>query len=252
MKGDRGAAALSAPRLAIAAALALAFATAPLSGASATGGQDGGSHSVCDDKNGHRSVHGKGHHGHASGKGHANGKGHDDKGKDKRKDKGKDKDHGKDHGRDKGKGKHGDDSGHGKDKGCKGKIVIEKQTHPAGSAQAFTFTAASLDADGFALKDDESVTFDNLTPGTFAVSENATSGWELLKIRCHDKTEDTTVSGSTATIKVAAARPCTACSRTSRRRPRARARSWSRRSAHRATPPRSRSWPRRWTRTDSR
>ena len=66
----------------------------------------------------------------------------------------------------------------------KGKVVITKQTHPDHSTQAFTFTAPGLDADGFALKDDESATFEQVTPGTYTVTENATPGWTLKRIAC--------------------------------------------------------------------
>jgi len=66
----------------------------------------------------------------------------------------------------------------------KGRIVITKQTYPAGSTQAFTFTAPGLSANGFSLKDTESTTFDNLTPGPFTVTENSTAGWALKAIDC--------------------------------------------------------------------
>ena len=62
--------------------------------------------------------------------------------------------------------------------------MITKQTHPDHSTQAFTFTAPGLDADGFALKDDESAKFEQVTPGTYTVTENATPGWTLKRIAC--------------------------------------------------------------------
>ena len=72
----------------------------------------------------------------------------------------------------------------------KGKIVITKQTHPDHSTQAFTFTAPGLDADGFALKDGESATFEQVTPGTYTVTENATPGWKLKWIACNKPSKD--------------------------------------------------------------
>ena len=44
----------------------------------------------------------------------------------------------------------------------------------------------------------------NLNPGTYTVSETIPAGWDLTSLLCNDPSGDTTVSGSTATINVAA------------------------------------------------
>ena len=63
------------------------------------------------------------------------------------------------------------------------KIVIRKQTRPAGSTQSFSFTPSY--GAGFSLKDGESNTSGVLAPGTYSVSETAVSGWDTTS-NCSD------------------------------------------------------------------
>jgi hypothetical protein len=67
----------------------------------------------------------------------------------------------------------------------RGKIIVTKVTDPTGSTQSFDFTA-NYDADGFSLKDGESNDSGNLDPGTYSVSENVPSGWDLTSATCDD------------------------------------------------------------------
>lgn len=58
-----------------------------------------------------------------------------------------------------------------------GTIVVTKQTLPAGSSQAFAFTA-SYSTSGFSLTDGQSNTSAPLAPGSYSVSENPVQGWD--------------------------------------------------------------------------
>jgi uncharacterized repeat protein (TIGR01451 family) len=69
-----------------------------------------------------------------------------------------------------------------------GRIVVEKQTSPDGSPQAFDFDA-SYDEGGFSLSDGEQDDSGDLTAGTYSVSENVPAGWELTSAVCSDESE---------------------------------------------------------------
>jgi Prealbumin-like fold domain len=76
-----------------------------------------------------------------------------------------------------------------------GRIVIEKQTLPAGSPVSFNFTGeinTSLVDNGSAGKD--------VDPGQYTVSESVPAGWDLTSIDCNDN--NSSGSGSTATFNV--------------------------------------------------
>jgi hypothetical protein len=80
-----------------------------------------------------------------------------------------------------------------------GRIVIEKQTLPAGSPVSFNFTGeinTSLVDNGSAGKD--------VDPGQYTVSESVPAGWDLTSIDCNDGGSATpsTGTGSTATFNV--------------------------------------------------
>ncbi|HEY9503324.1 MAG TPA: hypothetical protein VIR01_16940, partial [Pyrinomonadaceae bacterium] len=62
-------------------------------------------------------------------------------------------------------------------------IVVIKQTDPDGDPQSFTF-AASYDADGFSLKDNEQNDSGDLNPGTYSVSETVPTGWDKTSSPC--------------------------------------------------------------------
>jgi uncharacterized repeat protein (TIGR01451 family) len=67
----------------------------------------------------------------------------------------------------------------------RGRIIVEKQTNPDGSTQAFSFDA-SYDADGFELVDGQQNLSAFLVPGTYSVSENVPAGWSLTSAVCDD------------------------------------------------------------------
>jgi len=90
-------------------------------------------------------------------------------------------------------------------------ITIVKDTPDGADPQAFSFTGDdpigdfSLDTDP-ASSTPERSTFDNLTPGTYQVSELVPDGWRLAGLACADPSLDTStdVASRTASIAVAA------------------------------------------------
>ena len=84
-----------------------------------------------------------------------------------------------------------------------GKVIVEKQTDPANSAEAFTFDpgAGLTPTANFDLVDNGTKSFD-VDPGTYTVDELAETGWDLTSISCDDS--NSTGTGSTATFIVAA------------------------------------------------
>jgi hypothetical protein len=78
-----------------------------------------------------------------------------------------------------------------------GKVVVKKQTDPAGAEQEFPFSTA-LSPDGFTLSDDGTSSYD-VQPGTYTVSEGDTAGWMLGSITCDAGGSG---DGSTATFVV--------------------------------------------------
>lgn len=67
-----------------------------------------------------------------------------------------------------------------------GKIVVVKQTTPAGAAQSFTFTPSWNGGAPFALSDGQSHDSGPLAPGTYAVSEALPAGWSQTGATCSD------------------------------------------------------------------
>ena len=61
-------------------------------------------------------------------------------------------------------------------------IVVQKQTEPNADPQVFAFSA-SYDQDGYSLADGQSNDSGDLDPGTYSVSENVPSGWDLSSVR---------------------------------------------------------------------
>jgi predicted outer membrane repeat protein len=80
--------------------------------------------------------------------------------------------------------------------GQPGKITVEKQTLPAGTEQAFTFTGA-INAQ---LKDDESAS-EEVVLGTYQVTETEPDGWSLDLIICSDADSTGDPSTRTATFR---------------------------------------------------
>ncbi|MGH9891581.1 MAG: prealbumin-like fold domain-containing protein, partial [bacterium] len=65
-----------------------------------------------------------------------------------------------------------------------GKIIVEKETEPAGSGQSFSFTTDY--GDGFSLSDGGSNDSGYIDPATYSVSEGAVTGWDLVSATCDD------------------------------------------------------------------
>jgi len=66
----------------------------------------------------------------------------------------------------------------------RGRIIVSKATLPAGSPQRFVFTSNFVGT--FQLGDGMAVESADLLPGTYAVSEAATAGWDLVSAVCSD------------------------------------------------------------------
>jgi uncharacterized repeat protein (TIGR01451 family) len=75
----------------------------------------------------------------------------------------------------------------------RGRIIVEKQTHPDGDPQAFQFSA-SYDADGFQLTDGQQNNSGPLLPDTYSVAENVPAGWDLLSAVCSDQSPASAIS----------------------------------------------------------
>jgi hypothetical protein len=85
-----------------------------------------------------------------------------------------------------------------------GKIIIKKQTDPAGSTRSFEFTGAvngSISA-GRSLEA-------TVSPGTHLVTETAVAGWAPQSITCDDTDSTGNLTTRTATINVAPAETVT-------------------------------------------
>lgn len=78
------------------------------------------------------------------------------------------------------------------------KISVEKQTVPAGSDQAFSFTGAI----GAGLKDDQIATTEVL-PGTYRVTEALAESWNLTSIICDDGDSTGDIASGLATFRAA-------------------------------------------------
>jgi len=73
----------------------------------------------------------------------------------------------------------------------KASITINKVTAPASSPQDFAFTTTGTGLSSFTLDTDagdgtfsDTKTFNNLTPGSFTVTESAVTGWALTDLTC--------------------------------------------------------------------
>lgn len=74
-----------------------------------------------------------------------------------------------------------------------GKIIVEKQTLPDQSTQAFGFTA-DYDANGFTLTDGQTNDSGYLMPGTYSLAETAVTGWDLTGTTCSDQSNPGSIS----------------------------------------------------------
>ena len=78
-----------------------------------------------------------------------------------------------------------------------GRIEIEKQTAPNGSAQSFTFTGDV----GGALSDGQNAGA-GVAPGQYSSTETVPAGWELTSIVCDDANSSGNLPSATATFNV--------------------------------------------------
>ena len=72
-------------------------------------------------------------------------------------------------------------------------IVVQKQTVPNADPQVFAFSA-SYDQDGYSLADGQSNDSGDLDPGSYSVSENVPSGWDLSSVVCSDQSPASAIS----------------------------------------------------------
>ena len=85
----------------------------------------------------------------------------------------------------------------------KAKVTIVKDAQP-NSSQMFNFT--TMLGDDFSLVDDgsndtaASKSFTNLKPGTYTVTETATSGWKLASVSCGKGVETSVVNGTLSVV----------------------------------------------------
>ena len=83
-------------------------------------------------------------------------------------------------------------------------IVVDKITNPAGDPTSFTFNATGTGYSGFGLTDADAPNDQELSPGSYSIAELVPAGWDLSNLVVVDPTNDSTSSGSTATLALAA------------------------------------------------
>jgi len=83
----------------------------------------------------------------------------------------------------------------------RGTVTISKATNPASTAQSFDFGG---DLGAFTLSGGASMNFNNVTPGSYDVTETVPGGWELVEIQCTDPDggSDFALGTATATVDV--------------------------------------------------
>jgi len=79
-----------------------------------------------------------------------------------------------------------------------GSLTIVKNSTPD-SSQSFSFTTSGTGLSNFSLTDDGNIsngskTFTNLLPGTYSVTESATTGWDLTSATCTDNSSNTAIN----------------------------------------------------------
>ena len=90
-----------------------------------------------------------------------------------------------------------------------GTINIVKRTSPAGGT-GFTFTdTIPAGPAAFSLNDAATQTFSGIAPGTYTVTENATSGWSLTDLTCSNAESTVNPFNRTATVVLHAAETVT-------------------------------------------
>lgn len=66
----------------------------------------------------------------------------------------------------------------------RGSITVEKFTDPSDTGQSFGFVLGGDTSDSTDLEDGDSSTFNDLLPGSYTLSENPTTGWDLTNANC--------------------------------------------------------------------
>jgi len=79
-----------------------------------------------------------------------------------------------------------------------GKIVVAKQSNPAGAPAIFSFSGAATGVIGAG----QQIIVDNVSPGTYAVTEALLAGWNLTGITCDDANSSGDIATRTATFRV--------------------------------------------------
>ncbi len=84
-----------------------------------------------------------------------------------------------------------------------GTIIINKTS--VGGADTFDFTTTGSDIEDFDIDTTQgpTKTFNNVSAGTYTVTEVDLEGWNFTSLECSDVTSDTTTEGKVATINVA-------------------------------------------------
>ncbi len=83
-----------------------------------------------------------------------------------------------------------------------GSIIVEKQTDPPGSSQSFSFSGEIT-----ATLTDGQSTSKSVPPGSYWVTEEATSGWTLTDLDCDDANSVGNVGSQTATFVIEPGEP---------------------------------------------
>ncbi|MBI5127730.1 hypothetical protein HZA76_04725 [Candidatus Roizmanbacteria bacterium] len=73
----------------------------------------------------------------------------------------------------------------------RGHIIVDKVTNPAGAVQSFNFDATGSSYVDFNLTDLATPNDQELTPGTYSVSETVPAGWDLTSATCTSSLRDT-------------------------------------------------------------
>ena len=75
-----------------------------------------------------------------------------------------------------------------------GHIIVDKVTNPSGDSQSFNFTATGSGYANFSLTDAAAPNDQELSAGTYSVSETVPAGWDLTGASCSDGSPVTAIS----------------------------------------------------------
>ncbi len=83
-----------------------------------------------------------------------------------------------------------------------GHIIVDKITDPSGDPTSFSFNTTGTGYSAFGLTDTDAPNDQQVTPGTYSVSEMVPADWDLTGLSIVDPTGNSTSSGGTATLNV--------------------------------------------------